>query len=230
MAFLTIELPDGKRWRFSLNKGEHLIGRAEDADIRVDADWVSGHHARVKQEGQDFAIEDLGSSNGTYVNYERIQHGRVLTDNDIVFLGRTKMVFRDTEAELEESTVELDILSDDQGGVFTQAPPPAEMPTRERVPEAEDIEGELLHLSGSDVIEPEPSESTEQVREKAEMTAALSEANRKIAALEIQLQTERKRAESEANRMQKELHSWKSKYFDVVEELKLLRGASGERG
>lgn len=68
------------------------IGRLPDNTVVIDNPTVSSHHARVMQEGNDFVIEDMGSTNGTYVN-ERLVARRTLRDGDVVLVGKHKLVF-----------------------------------------------------------------------------------------------------------------------------------------
>ena len=63
------------------------IGRSPDCDIQLNDTYLSTRHARVANDGGDLTIEDLGSTNGTYVNQE-ILTGRVrLERGDIVQVG-----------------------------------------------------------------------------------------------------------------------------------------------
>jgi pSer/pThr/pTyr-binding forkhead associated (FHA) protein len=63
------------------------IGRSADCDINLQDTYLSGRHARVANDNGDLSIEDLGSTNGTYVNEELIK-GRVHLDRgDIVQVG-----------------------------------------------------------------------------------------------------------------------------------------------
>ena len=55
--------------------GPVVIGRAPEADISVAADEISRRHALVKPAGDGLSVEDLGSSNGTYINNRRVQQG-----------------------------------------------------------------------------------------------------------------------------------------------------------
>ena len=78
---------------------ESMLGRSLDADIRFDVPGVSRRHARLVVEGEQVAIEDLGSQNGTYLRGERI-HGRAtLADGDEVRLGPVSIVFRHVSAD-----------------------------------------------------------------------------------------------------------------------------------
>ena len=55
--------------------GPTVIGRAVECDISVAADEISRRHALVKPTQDGLSVEDLGSSNGTYINNKRVQHG-----------------------------------------------------------------------------------------------------------------------------------------------------------
>ena len=55
--------------------GPVVIGRAPECDISVPADEMSRRHALVKPTPDGLQVEDLGSSNGTYINNKRVQHG-----------------------------------------------------------------------------------------------------------------------------------------------------------
>lgn len=68
--------------RWSLAKPAMTIGRSEDNDIVIDDRWVSRRHARIRVDGQQYIVEDLGSKNGTLVNGQRIEGPRGLADGD----------------------------------------------------------------------------------------------------------------------------------------------------
>jgi len=72
--------------RLKLEKEELTIGRGSDVDITIDRDSVSRRHAKIVQSGNQYAIIDLGSTNGTYVNDEPISE-RTLRDGDLVKIG-----------------------------------------------------------------------------------------------------------------------------------------------
>ena len=60
--------------RLRLGSGPILIGRAEDSTLVLDDDYASTRHARIVQQGRGYAVEDLGSTNGTYLDRAR-DHG-----------------------------------------------------------------------------------------------------------------------------------------------------------
>jgi membrane fusion protein, multidrug efflux system len=67
---------------------EYVIGRASDADVVLDDKEASTRHARIFSRGHDFFIKDLGSSNGTTVNGQRVDEGPIDAGDEIE-IGRT---------------------------------------------------------------------------------------------------------------------------------------------
>jgi len=84
------------------NKGERadlaqapiLIGRGADAAIRLDDDYVSTRHARIAASGDQWFVEDLGSTNGTYIGNARITQPTTLTLGTQVRVGKTVIELR----------------------------------------------------------------------------------------------------------------------------------------
>jgi diguanylate cyclase (GGDEF)-like protein len=77
--------PDmGRRWE--LGTDEIVLGRGSDCDIHIDRDSVSRRHARVFRVEEQWFVEDLGSTNGSYINDVPIQRGP-LRDSDYVKIG-----------------------------------------------------------------------------------------------------------------------------------------------
>lgn len=68
------------------------IGRLPDNTVTIDNGAVSGHHACIVHEGNDFILEDLRSRNGTYVNEKHVYRHR-LQNGDVVLVGKHKLVF-----------------------------------------------------------------------------------------------------------------------------------------
>ena len=73
--------------------GEHLkIGRSTDCQLILDDDYVSTRHARIYRSGVGYLVEDLGSTNGTYLNNERLSSPAPFTTSDTLRIGRTLIV------------------------------------------------------------------------------------------------------------------------------------------
>jgi hypothetical protein len=66
-----------------------LLGRGADATVRLDDDYVSTRHARFVPHGDDWYVEDLGSTNGTYIGSQRITTPMVVSTGVQVRLGKT---------------------------------------------------------------------------------------------------------------------------------------------
>jgi diguanylate cyclase (GGDEF)-like protein len=79
--------------KFDLVSDEALIGRSSKADIQVDQDSVSRHHAKLRVDGTRITVEDMGSTNGTIVNDEHIEDLHRLRNGDMVKIGRTIFKF-----------------------------------------------------------------------------------------------------------------------------------------
>ena len=74
---------------FELTQPEVIIGRDESVDLVFSSASVSRQHARLIRQGNNYLIEDLGSSNGTYVNGERLGTDQKLLEfGDRIGLGR----------------------------------------------------------------------------------------------------------------------------------------------
>lgn len=64
-----------------------VVGRARDADLRLEDDGVSRHHCRLSRSGSSVLIEDLGSTNGTLVNGKPIARAKLLSPGDRIRVG-----------------------------------------------------------------------------------------------------------------------------------------------
>ncbi len=75
----------------ALADGVILIGRGAEAQLSLDDDYVSTRHARVVSGENGVYLEDLGSTNGSYVNNQRVTAPTTITLSDTVRIGRTLM-------------------------------------------------------------------------------------------------------------------------------------------
>ena len=80
--------------RAELDQAPVLIGRGTDAAIRLDDDYVSTRHARVAASGDEWFVEDLGSTNGTYVGSVRITQPTTIGLGIQVRIGKTILELR----------------------------------------------------------------------------------------------------------------------------------------
>ncbi|QAT85315.1 FHA domain/GGDEF domain-containing protein [Corallococcus coralloides] len=79
--------------KYDLAREETLIGRSSKADIQIDQEAVSRNHARITNTTKGVRIEDLGSTNGTFVNDDVASSARSLQNGDLVKIGRTIFKF-----------------------------------------------------------------------------------------------------------------------------------------
>jgi pSer/pThr/pTyr-binding forkhead associated (FHA) protein len=83
-------------WRFSLAADRTTVGKAAENDIALTEDPTASHlHAILERFPAGWCVTDLGSSNGTRVNGERIWSSRRLRHGDEIRLGQTRLIFRD---------------------------------------------------------------------------------------------------------------------------------------
>lgn len=87
---------------FKLESGEAVIGRSRGVAVSLDDDSISRQHCRVTRRRDTVEIEDLGSSNGTYVNGMRVSQ-LVLQDGDKIRIGDTTILKFTFHDELEEN-------------------------------------------------------------------------------------------------------------------------------
>jgi two-component system cell cycle response regulator len=87
---------------FRIEPGESVIGRGQGVAVRLIDDGISRKHARILQSGDKVVLEDLQSSNGTYVNGEVIRTSE-LHDGDKIRLGSTTVLKFSYHDHLDES-------------------------------------------------------------------------------------------------------------------------------
>ena len=92
-----IEVVSGVRsWRFPLEAVRTTVGKAAENDVALEHDPTASHlHAILERFPAGWCVTDLGSSNGTWVNGERIWSSHRLRHGDEIRVGQTRLVFRD---------------------------------------------------------------------------------------------------------------------------------------
>jgi pSer/pThr/pTyr-binding forkhead associated (FHA) protein len=91
-ALLVVKRGPNAGSRFLLDSDLTVVGRRSDSDIFLDDVTVSRRHAEFYRHGSRFAVRDVGSLNGTYVNRDRIEEV-ALSGGDEVQIGKFRLVF-----------------------------------------------------------------------------------------------------------------------------------------
>jgi hypothetical protein len=73
--------------------GELVLGRGDRAEIRLEDPFASAKHARIYEQGNILVVEDLGSTNGTYLNEELLETPRPLHPGDRLRIGDSEFAF-----------------------------------------------------------------------------------------------------------------------------------------
>jgi len=101
MARLVLSLDGQVMAEYNMNKERYTVGRLPDNDIRIDNAAVSGHHSLIINILNDSFLEDLNSTNGTYVNGKLIKK-HALQHGDVITVGHHQLRFvEDDEAQDE---------------------------------------------------------------------------------------------------------------------------------
>ena len=106
MARLILSLGGQVLAEFNMTKERYTVGRLPDNDVRIDNPAVSGHHSLLINILNDSFLEDLSSTNGTYVNGKLIKK-HALQHGDVVTVGHHQLRFVETVAEEEEQDDEF---------------------------------------------------------------------------------------------------------------------------
>jgi pSer/pThr/pTyr-binding forkhead associated (FHA) protein len=101
-----VEVISGVRsWRYSLERDRTTVGKAPENDVVLDDDPTASRlHAVLERFPAGWCVSDLGSSNGTWVNGERIWAAHRLRNGDEVRIGQTRLLFRDPLGAIGQQT------------------------------------------------------------------------------------------------------------------------------
>jgi len=113
-AVIVMFRADGERRSFSLVRDMTVIGRREDCDLRIPLGEVSRKHARLIRDGDSLRLEDLGSSNGTYLNGQRVQEA-ILTAGDSVQIGPVVFVLQINGEPPDDEMTPITVATEPEG-------------------------------------------------------------------------------------------------------------------
>ena len=92
MPYIVIKSNGQEVARRELDRGV-VVGRAPDCDVSVRDILLSRRHCRLQPSDDGWMVQDLQSKNGTVIDGERLRVPRLLCDNDVIRLGRSKIIF-----------------------------------------------------------------------------------------------------------------------------------------
>ena len=128
MARLVLSLDGQVLAEYNMSKERYTVGRLPDNDIRIDNAAVSGHHALVINILNDSFLEDLNSTNGTYVNGKLIKK-HALQHGDVITVGHHALRFVDGEADEPQDEFEKTMVIGPRAAARLQIPAAATAPS-----------------------------------------------------------------------------------------------------
>ena len=109
MAKLTVTLNNQPQGEISLDKERAIIGRSRKADLCIDNLAISNQHAVIIKVLDDVFVEDMNSTNGTFVNGQRVQK-YTLHDGDRITVGKHVLLFSTDVADIDDPELEKTVL------------------------------------------------------------------------------------------------------------------------
>jgi hypothetical protein len=148
MAKLIVKFNNEVVDHIELKQGDMKVGRRPGCEIFLDNLAVSGEHANIFTIGEDSFIQDLNSTNGTFINNKKITKHH-LRNGDAVAIGKHTLVYlTDTQAAAPQDfakTVIIGPAAVRQAAAEPAAPPLSAKPAAPKV----ELRGELVILSGA---------------------------------------------------------------------------------
>jgi hypothetical protein len=146
---------------FELNKSEIMVGRDVSNDFVINDAEVSRKHAKLTLEGDRYKIEDLNSTNGTYIDGQRLIGPHLLAVGEIIMFGDNVGVIFDGEPGMPDVTVPSTI---ELGRTPVAA---IQTPDESYAPPAAPLQPETSGIPEPEVITPEPEAEAENLAEAA---------------------------------------------------------------
>lgn len=140
-------MPRRRIWRLNRDdgdtalviEGEVIVGRGDAADLRIQETMISRRHARLWLDGNGAMVEDLGSTNGTYLNDRRLRAPMPLVPGDRLRFDETQFVvaaaFEDAAARAERDSLASSVIPIEGAATDTgpfAAPPASDSTDEER--------------------------------------------------------------------------------------------------
>jgi len=150
MAKMILKFNDVVIDQIVLKQGDMNIGRRPGSEILLDNMAVSGSHASIFTIGEDSFVQDLNSTNGTFVNNKRISKHH-LDDGDIITIGDHSLTYRNEKAAKSSPDFAKTVIINPQkqDEMRVQAGNAATATTKEPAPAPDARKGSLFILSGA---------------------------------------------------------------------------------
>jgi serine phosphatase RsbU (regulator of sigma subunit) len=103
MPEIEVQSGAGARRRVPVTGGKIVIGRARESDVFLPDYQLSRRHAEIEQRGEDYYLLDLGSTNGTFLNGQRVIGERRLRDGDLISVGESRLLFSAFGGQTDDS-------------------------------------------------------------------------------------------------------------------------------
>ena len=135
---------------YPLLEGETLIGRGEECTLQIVDARISRQHAVLRSQGDDWVLEDLESTHGTFVKGEKIDKA-ILQHGDTITLGMTILRF---ESSLHQDAIPTEMASPDEVATVLEIPDaiPTEMATPDDIPTQMASPDDLATVMASDAV------------------------------------------------------------------------------
>ena len=119
----TIMLNDRVITRFTTHEGNKLIiGRSPDADVVIDNTAISRHHSSLELRDGRHYLADIKSTNGTTVNGKKIASKVPVTEKDVIFIGKFRLIQSAADDQHASSSYATAMDIDDEATVFVSSP------------------------------------------------------------------------------------------------------------
>ncbi len=138
----TIMLNDRVITRFITHEGNKLIiGRSPDADVVIDNTAISRHHSSLELRDGRHYLADMKSTNGTTVNGKKIASKVPVTEKDVIFIGKFRLIQSAADDQHASSSYATAMDMDDEATVFVSSPrqQAAAQPGQAAAPSANEI-------------------------------------------------------------------------------------------
>lgn len=89
MPYISVLYPKENKKTMIIPKNGLLIGRSDDCDFNIEDEYVSSRHCKIFYEGENFILEDLDSTNGTFINGTEVLKKNIIKDSQEFQIGIT---------------------------------------------------------------------------------------------------------------------------------------------